>query len=85
LLDAILLQAEVLELKAVSDGPAAGVVIESSLETGRGTVATVLVTRGTLHIGDALVAGQEYGRVRKLLKENGQDVQEAGPSSPVAV
>ena len=85
LLDAILLQAEVLELKAVSDGPAAGVVIESSLETGRGTVATVLVTRGTLHIGDALVAGQEYGRVRKLLDENGQDIQEAGPSIPVAV
>ena len=85
LLDAILLQAEVLELKAVSDGPAAGVVIESSLETGRGTVATVLVTRGTLHIGDALVAGQEYGRVRKLLNENGQDIQEAGPSIPVAV
>ena len=85
LLDAILLQAEVLELKAVSDGPAVGVVIESSLETGRGTVATVLVTRGTLHIGDALVAGQEYGRVRKLLNENGQDVREAGPSIPVAV
>ena len=85
LLDAILLQAEVLELKAVSDGPGAGVVIESSLETGRGTVATVLVTRGTLHIGDALVAGEEYGRVRKLLNENGQDVQEAGPSIPVAV
>ena len=85
LLDAILLQAEVLELKAVSDGPAAGVVIESSLETGRGTVATVLVTRGTLHIGDVLVAGEEYGRVRKLLNENGQDVQEAGPSIPVAV
>ena len=85
LLDAILLQAEVLELKAVSDGPAVGVVIESSLETGRGTVATVLVTRGTLHIGDALVAGEEYGRVRKLLNENGQDVQEAGPSIPIAV
>ena len=85
LLDAILLQAEVLELKAVSDGSAAGVVLESSLETGRGTVATVLVTRGTLRIGDVLVAGEEYGRVRKLLNENGQDVQEAGPSIPVAV
>ena len=85
LLDAILLQAEVLELKAISDGPAAGVVIESSLETGRGTVATVLVKRGTLRIGDALVAGEKYGRIRKLLNERGQDVQEAGPSIPVAV
>ena len=85
LLDAILLQAEVLELKAVSDGPAAGVVIESSLETGQGPVATVLVTRGTLRTGDALVAGEEYGRVRKMLDENGQAVHEVGPSIPVAV
>jgi translation initiation factor IF-2 len=85
LLDAILLQAEVLELKAVSDGPAAGVVIESSLETGQGPVATVLVTRGTLRTGDALVAGEEYGRVRKMLDEQGQAVHEVGPSIPVAV
>ena len=66
LLEAILLQAEVLDLKAVSSGPATGVVIESSLEKGRGAVATVLVTRGALAQGDALLAGQEYGRVRTM-------------------
>lgn len=85
LLEAVLLQADVLELKAVADGPAQGVVIESSLETGRGTVATVLVTRGTLKQGDSLVAGEVFGRVRKMMDESGQEVQSAGPSKPVAV
>jgi translation initiation factor IF-2 len=85
LLDALLLQADVLELKAFTDGPAQGVVIESSLETGRGTVATVLVTRGTLKQGDALVAGEVFGRVRKMTDDSGQEVKSAGPSTPVAV
>ena len=85
LLDALLLQADVLELKAVAEGPAQGVVIESSLETGRGTVATALVTQGTLKQGDALVAGEVFGRVRKMMDENGKEVSEAGPSTPVAI
>jgi translation initiation factor IF-2 len=85
LLDAILLQAELLDLKAVAEGPAAGVVIESSLEKGRGAVATILVTRGRLKQGDSIVAGQEYGRIRNMLNEAGQPVQEVGPSMPVSV
>jgi len=85
LLDALLLQADVLELKSVAEGPAQGIVIESSLETGRGTVATALVTRGTLKQGDALVAGEVFGRVRKMMDENGVEVSEAGPSTPVAI
>jgi translation initiation factor IF-2 len=85
LLSAISLQAEVLELKAVKEAPARGVVIESRLDKGRGTVATVLVQNGTLHKGDMLLAGQEYGRVRALLDETGKQVQEAGPSIPVEV
>jgi translation initiation factor IF-2 len=85
LLDAILLQADVLELKAVAEGPAHGIVIESSLETGRGTVATALITRGTLKQGDAIVAGEEFGRVRKMMDENGMELSEAGPSIPVAI
>ena len=85
LLEAILLQADVLELKAAAEGAAAGVIIESSLETGRGTVATALVTRGTLKQGDPIVAGEVFGRVRKMMDETGQDVREAGPSTPVAV
>ncbi|RMF94971.1 MAG: translation initiation factor IF-2 [Gammaproteobacteria bacterium] len=85
LLEAVLLQAEVLDLKAVPDGPAAGVVIESSLEKGRGVVATVLVTRGCLHQGDVIVAGEVYGRVRTMLNELGEPVKEAGPAIPVAV
>ncbi|MBW8823134.1 MAG: translation initiation factor IF-2 [Xanthomonadales bacterium] len=85
LLDAILLQTEVLELKAASDGRAAGIVIESALDKGRGPVATVLVQRGTLRKGDYLVCGVQYGRVRALFNENGQQVAEAGPSIPVQV
>ncbi|HEX7012910.1 MAG TPA: translation initiation factor IF-2, partial [Steroidobacteraceae bacterium] len=85
LLDAILLQADVLELKATREGPAAGVVIESSMEKGRGAVATVLVKRGTLKPGDPILAGQEYGRVRAMFDEKGQQVTEAGPSLPVVV
>ncbi len=85
LLDAILLQADVLELKAAHSGPAAGVVIESSMEKGRGAVATVLVKRGTLKPGDPIIAGQEFGRVRAMFDESGQQITEAGPSLPVVV
>ncbi len=85
LLDAILLQAEVLELKAPVDGPAAGVVIESSLEKGRGTVATVLVNRGTLKAGDMVLAGNAYGRVRAMFNEDGKPIESAGPSMPAVL
>ncbi|MFI4889607.1 MAG: translation initiation factor IF-2 [Steroidobacterales bacterium] len=85
LLDSILLQAEVLELKAPTDGLAAGFVIESSLEKGRGAVATVLVLRGTLKLGDAMLAGHEFGRVRALFDEAGRPIESAGPSIPVVV
>ncbi len=85
LLDSILLQSEVLELKAPVDGLAAGFVIESSLEKGRGAVATVLVMRGTLKLGDPLLIGQEFGRVRALFDEAGRPMQEAGPSMPVVI
>jgi translation initiation factor IF-2 len=85
LLDAISLQAEVLELKSTREGLAAGVVIESSMEKGRGAVATVLIKRGTLKPGDPIIAGQEFGRVRAMFDENGKPVTEAGPSLPVVV
>ncbi|MDH5300063.1 MAG: translation initiation factor IF-2 [Gammaproteobacteria bacterium] len=85
LLDAVLLQAEVLELKAVAKGPAHGVVVESRLDKGRGAVATVLVQSGCLKKGDVILAGQEFGRVRAMLDENGKPVLEAGPSIPVEV
>ena len=85
LLDAISLQAEVLELKAVTEGRASGVVIESSLDKGRGPVATVLVQAGTLKKGDYLVCGVQYGRVRALFDETGAQPDEAGPSIPVQV
>ncbi len=85
LLDAVLLQAELLDLKAVAEGSAAGVVVESSLEKGRGAVATILVTRGTLRRGDVVLAGEEYGRVRSMLNEAGELVDEVGPSMPVAI
>jgi len=85
LLEAVLLQAEVMELKAVVQGPAAGVVIESSLEKGRGSVATVLVQKGTLERGDVLLCGQEWGRVRAMFDETGRPVTQAGPSIPVQI
>ncbi len=85
LLDAISVQAEVLELKAVPEGRASGVVIESALDKGRGPVATVLVQQGTLSKGDYLVCGTQYGRVRALFDETSQQVERAGPSIPVVV
>ncbi len=85
LLDAILLQAEVMDLKAVVDAPAQGIVIESSLEKGRGAVATLLVQSGTLKQGDIIIAGEEYGRVRNMFDENQQVVDSVGPSTPVVV
>ena len=85
LLEAVSLQAELLDLKAVSTGPAAGVVIEASLERGRGPVATVLVSRGQLTVGDIMLAGQEYGRIRAMFDETGASVKAAGPSTPVVV
>jgi len=85
LLEALALQAEVLELKSVADGPAAGVVLEASIEKGRGAVATVLVKRGTLKSGDPILAGQEFGRVRAMFDETGTAVETAGPSIPVQV
>ncbi|MDK9431429.1 translation initiation factor IF-2 [Gallibacterium anatis] len=85
LLDAILLQAEVLELKAVKDGMATGVVIESYLDKGRGPVATVLVQSGTLNRGDIVLCGLEYGRVRAMRNEIGKEVKSAGPSIPVEI
>jgi translation initiation factor IF-2 len=85
LLEAILLQAEVLELKAPRRGLAGGVVIESSMEKGRGAVVTVLVKRGTLRTGDAILAGSEFGRVRAMFDEKGHAVSEAAPSMPVVV
>ncbi|MGD0505037.1 MAG: translation initiation factor IF-2 [Steroidobacteraceae bacterium] len=85
LIESVLLQAEVLELKAPTAGLAAGYVIESSLEKGRGAVATVLVLRGTLKLGDPLLIGQEFGRVRALFDEAGKPVESAGPSIPVVV
>ncbi len=85
LLEAILLQSEVLELKAPRTGLAAGIVIESSMEKGRGAVVTVLVKRGTLRNGDAILAGSEFGRVRAMFDEMGEVVSEAEPSMPVVV
>jgi translation initiation factor IF-2 len=85
LLDAILLQAEVLELTAAADGLATGFVIEASIEKGRGAVATVLVKKGTLKLGDPIIAGNEFGRVRAMFDENGKPVDSAAPSMPVQV
>jgi translation initiation factor IF-2 len=85
LLDAVLLQAEVLELTAVRDCPATGIVVESSLDKGRGAVATVLVQNGVLHKGDLLLTGTEYGRVRAMFDESGKQIDEAGPSIPALV
>jgi translation initiation factor IF-2 len=85
LLDSILLQAEILELRAPVEGLASGIVIESSVEKGRGAVATVLVKKGTLKMGDPILAGTEFGRVRAMFDETGTAVQTAGPSMPVVV
>ncbi|MEO5765636.1 MAG: translation initiation factor IF-2, partial [Casimicrobiaceae bacterium] len=85
LLEAILLQAEVLELKAPRDAPAKGIVIESRLDKGRGPVATVLVHSGTLKRGDIVLAGAVFGRVRAMTDENGKPVAEAGPAIPVEI
>ncbi|MFP4131900.1 MAG: translation initiation factor IF-2, partial [Thiohalospira sp.] len=85
LLDSLLLQAEVMELAAVADGPARGLVIESRLDKGRGPVADILVQSGTLNRGDVILAGNEYGRVRAMLNEAGENVDKAGPSMPVEV
>jgi translation initiation factor IF-2 len=85
LLESILLQAEVRDLKAVVHGPAQGIVIESSLEKGRGAVATLLVQAGTLNQGDMIIAGEEYGRVRNMFDENQQSISSAGPSQPALV
>ena len=83
--DAILLQAEILDLKANPDRPAEGAVVEAKLDKGRGPVATVLVQRGTLKVGDIVVAGSEWGRVRLLANERGESVKSAGPSTPIEV
>ena len=85
LLDSILLQSEVLELKALQKGPATGLVVESALDKGRGAVATILVQNGILNKGDILLVGKEYGRVRAMFDENGKPVDSAGPSIPVQV
>ncbi len=85
LLDALLLQAELLELQAVVNCPAKGVVIESSLDKGRGPVATVLVQNGTLKLSDIVLVGHEYGRIRAMLDENGKQIKSAGPSLPVEI
>ncbi len=85
LLDLILLQAEILELKANPDKPARGVIVESKLDKGRGPVATLLVQEGTLKTGDAFIAGSHYGRVRAMLNDKGQKIEEASPSIPVEV
>ena len=79
------LQAEILDLKANPDRPAEGTVIEAKLDRGRGPVATVLVQRGTLHVGDIIVAGAEWGRVRALVSDTGETIESAGPSTPVEV
>jgi translation initiation factor IF-2 len=85
LLENVLLQAEVLELKAPKDAPAKGLVVEARLDKGRGTVATILVQSGTLKRGDVVLAGSSYGRVRAMLDENGVNITEAGPSIPVEI
>ena len=85
LLDAVLLEAEVLELTAVPEAPAKGVVVEARLDKGRGSVATILIQNGTLRKGDIVLAGQQFGRVRAMLDENGKPITSAGPSIPVEI
>ncbi|MBM3549589.1 MAG: translation initiation factor IF-2, partial [Alphaproteobacteria bacterium] len=85
LMEAILLQAEVSDLRSNPDRAAEGAIIEAKVERGRGSVATVLIQRGTLHVGDLFVAGAEWGRVRALIDDKGQQIEQAGPSTPVEV
>ena len=85
LLDSILLQSEILELKAIATGPASGVVIESRLDIGRGPIATILVQSGTLKKGDIIISGQEFGRIRGLVSDSGKNIVSAGPSIPLEV
>lgn len=85
LLEMLLLEAEMLELKANPDRPASGVVVEAELSKGKGPVATVLVSRGTLRIGDVVLVGMNYGRIKAMIDDKGQRVQEAGPSKPVEI
>ena len=85
LLEGILLQAELLELKADPNRQAHGLIIESSLDRGRGPVATVLVQSGTLKSGEMVLAGQEFGRVRAMFDETGKSIKEAGPSMPAVI
>ncbi|MFR2459489.1 MAG: GTP-binding protein, partial [Christensenellales bacterium] len=85
LLEMVILQAEVLDLKANPDRMARGIIVEAKLDKGRGPVATVLVQNGTLHTGDTIVAGTAYGRVRAMVNDRGERVTSAGPSMPVEV
>jgi translation initiation factor IF-2 len=85
LIEALIVQTEILELKAPIEGPASGIVIESRLDKGRGAVATILVQKGTLESGQMVLCGQEYGRVRAMFNENGKAIKEAGPSVPVEI
>jgi translation initiation factor IF-2 len=85
LLEAIILQSEVLDLKAIADRTAEGTVVEAKLDRGRGSVATVLVAKGTLHPGEIIVAGDQWGKVRALVNDKGEHVKEAGPAVPVEV
>ncbi len=85
LLDSVLLQAEMLELKAIATGAASGVVIESRLDKGRGPIATILIQNGTLNKGDIIISGQEFGRVRGLITDGGKNITSAGPSTPLEV
>ena len=85
LIEALIVQTEILELKAPADGPASGIVIESRLDKGRGAVATVLIQKGTLESGQMVLCGQEYGRVRAMFNENGKAIKEAGPCAPVEI
>ncbi|ALE03395.1 translation initiation factor IF-2 [Bartonella ancashensis] len=85
LLEAILLQAEILDLKADPERTADGIVIEAKLDRGRGPVATVLIQKGTLHLADIIVAGNEWGRIRALIDDHGKHIKEAGPSTPIEI
>ncbi len=85
LIEALIVQTEILELKAPAEGPASGIVIESRLDKGRGAVATVLIQKGTLESGQMVLCGHEFGRIRAMFNENGKAIKEAGPSVPVEI